>query len=377
MSKRVLIFSTAYLPLIGGAELAVKEITDRLPDYDFDLITARIKSNLPKEERLGRVNVYRLGWGLPLLDKLYLAFRGGGLGRKLGRQKKYDLVWGIMASFGGLAAAKFKQQTGTPFLLTLQEGDNLSEVESKMAPLWWQFKNIFSSADRVQTISNYLADWAIRMGTNKDQIAVVPNGVDLKTFFCDQFSCDQDRLNNLEQKIIFTASRLVRKNATEIIIQALTKLPSNFILRIAGTGEEENNLKKLVHNLSLDNKVEFLGNLNHQEIAQELKQADVFARPSRSEGLGNSFLEAFAAGVPVVATGVGGINDFLRHQETGFLCEVDNPESLAEQIKFITDPQNKEKVWAITNTARNLVKENYNWDKISLQISEIFASLIG
>jgi glycosyltransferase involved in cell wall biosynthesis len=377
MSKRVLIFSTAYLPFIGGAELAVKEITDRLPDYDFDLITARIKSSLPKNEVVGRVNVYRLGWGVPILDKLYLAFRGGAFGQKLGRQKKYDLVWGIMASFGGLAAAKFKQQTGVPFILTLQEGDNLAEVESKMAPLWWQFKNIFSSADWVQTISTYLADWAIKMGADKNKITVVPNGVDLKTFFCDQFSCDQEKINTTDQKVIFTSSRLVKKNAVEVIIKALTKVPSNFILKIAGTGPEEENLKLLVKELNLTREVEFLGNLSHQEIAQELKQADIFARPSRSEGLGNSFLEAMAAGVPVVATTVGGITDFLKHQETGFVCEVDNPESLAEQIKFIVDPQNKEKVWIVTNNARNIVKEKYHWEKISLQIGEIFASLIG
>lgn len=372
MSKRVLIFSTAYLPFIGGAELAVKEITNRLPDYDFDLITARIKSSLPKNEVIGRVNVYRLGWGVPILDKLYLAFRGGAFGQKLGRQKKYDLVWGIMASFGGLAAAKFKQQTGAPFILTLQEGDNLAEVESKMAPLWWQFKNIFTSADQVQVISTYLSNWAVKMGTDENKIVVIPNGVDLKTFYCDQ-----EKLSDKEEKIIFTSSRLVKKNAVEVIIKALTHLSSNFILRIAGTGEEENNLKKLVKNLALDSKVEFLGNLSHPEIVQELKQADVFTRPSRSEGLGNSFLEAMAAGVPVVATKVGGIADFLRHQETGFICEVDNPESLAEQIKFIVDPQNKEIVWTVTNNARNLVKEKYHWEKISLQIGEIFASLIG
>ena len=47
-NKRIVIFSTAYLPLIGGAELAVKEITDRLKDFEFDLVCARIAKNLPK-----------------------------------------------------------------------------------------------------------------------------------------------------------------------------------------------------------------------------------------------------------------------------------------------------------------------------------------
>lgn len=78
MSKRVLIFSTAYLPLIGGAELAVKELTDRLTDFEFELITAKIDPKLKSEEQIGRVKVYRLGWGTRL-DKLILAFMVVGL----------------------------------------------------------------------------------------------------------------------------------------------------------------------------------------------------------------------------------------------------------------------------------------------------------
>lgn len=378
MSKRILIFSTAYWPLVGGAELAIKELTDRLIDYEFDLVTAKIKPGLSKQEKVGRVTVYRLGWGSGL-DKLWLAFRGGSFGAKLNTKNKYDATWGVMASFAGLAAADFKKKTGTPFLLTLQEGDNLAEVESKMAPLWWKFKNIFATADAVQCISSYLADWAKKMGAVAP-ITVVPNGVDLKTFYCDQ-----DKLGSPTSKwtwkldfqvIVFTSSRLVKKNAVDVIIKALTKLPSGFKLRIAGTGEEEGKLKKLVSELKLNSRVGFLGNLNKEEIAKELERTDVFVRPSRSEGLGNSFLEAMAAQVPVVATNVGGIADFLKDRETGFVCAVDDPNDLAEKIKFVTAPANQQKVWDITNNARELVKEKYNWDKISLRIGEIFASLI-
>src|SRR4051812_13253553 len=61
--KRILIFSLAYVPYIGGAEVAIKEITNRMGagEYEFDMITLRFDSNLPKEERIGNVNVYRIG----------------------------------------------------------------------------------------------------------------------------------------------------------------------------------------------------------------------------------------------------------------------------------------------------------------------------
>jgi len=71
--KRVLIFSTAYLPLIGGAEVAIREITDRATDFEFDLVCARLKPGLPSVEKIGRVTVYRVGFGKHLIN-IYCRF---------------------------------------------------------------------------------------------------------------------------------------------------------------------------------------------------------------------------------------------------------------------------------------------------------------
>lgn len=370
MKKRVLIYSTAYLPLVGGAELAVKELTDRLGDYEFDLITAKIRPGLPSVEQVDRVTVYRLGlgWGL---DKVWLALLGGRFGQKLCQQNKYDLVWLIMASYGGLAALQLKKRLPQiPLLLTLQEGDDLVAVERKMKLAGGRFSQLFAKADYIQAISHYLARWAKQMGATV-KIEVVPNGVDLITF-----ACQQEKLNLPVEPVIFTASRLVYKNGLDDLIKSLKFLPENINLRIAGTGPEELKLKNLVKELAIDARVNFLGNLSSKQVAEELARASVFARPSRSEGLGNSFLEAMAAGVPVVGTLVGGIPDFLSPGESGFAAEPDNPESIAVQIKFILDPANREKVWQVVNNARALVKQQYDWDKIALQIKEIFAFLI-
>src|SRR3989344_623876 len=58
---RVLILTTAYLPQMGGSELAIKNITDRLPEICFDLITSRPHKDLPAREKMGNVSVYRVG----------------------------------------------------------------------------------------------------------------------------------------------------------------------------------------------------------------------------------------------------------------------------------------------------------------------------
>jgi len=72
---KIVIFSTAYLPFIGGAEVAVEEITNRLPEFQFDMITAKMKKELPYFQRVRNINVYRVGFGAPL-DKFIFAILG-------------------------------------------------------------------------------------------------------------------------------------------------------------------------------------------------------------------------------------------------------------------------------------------------------------
>ena len=65
---QILVFSTSYLPMTGGAELALQNLTDRLPDMSFNLITGHYNSELPPRERLGNVNVFRVGGRLSFID---------------------------------------------------------------------------------------------------------------------------------------------------------------------------------------------------------------------------------------------------------------------------------------------------------------------
>lgn len=363
--KKILIFSTAYLPLVGGAEIAVKEITDRLGDYDFDLITARLGRKLPKQEVVGRVNVYRIGLGCSW-DKFILMFTGHWLASKLHQDKKYDAIWAIMASFGGLSAVCFKKKySHIPFLLTLQEGDNLKVIESKTKILgsWW--RNIFLLADRVQCISNYLAVWAKEIGVAPGKVNVVPNGVDATLFF-------NQNLNSDHNFNLVTTSRLVYKNGLDLIIKALPLLPERVFLHIAGVGPEESNLKELALKLGVLNRVVFHGLIPYKQLPQFLATGRIFIRPSRSEGLGNSFLEAMAVGLPIVAPLVGGIPDFLEDRQTGLVIEAENPIDIADKIKWLLDNDNKLQVNEIRLRALSKTKETFSWGSVASDMNTIF-----
>ena len=361
--KKILIFTTAYWPLIGGAEVAVKEITDRLLECEFDLITARIDKNFLKEERVGRVNVYRVGLGSNM-DKFLLPVLGLLKALKLNKNNKYEFTWSIMASYAGFLALFFKYLTNKPFILTLQEGDSEKHILKKVGifyPLW---KQIFKKANRVTVISKYLKDFALRYGA-LCVVDIIPNGVDI-----DKFHILERKLGN--KKIILTTSRLVKKNGVDDLIKAMSFLDDDYYLLIVGSGEEEKKLKSLSNEMGVNERVKFVGFVKQEEIFKYYEMAHVFCRPSISEGFGISFIEAMAAGVPVVATPVGGITDFLEDGKTGFFCKVKDPESIALKVEYILDEKNKEKIESVVKNARQMVLDKYNWDIISLKMGEIF-----
>ena len=377
--KKILIFSTAYLPHVGGAEVAVAKITERLSDeYDFDLLTVRLSKKDPKVEKIGNVYVYRLGCCAGKIDKLLFPFRSVKLARQLHKKNNYSLIWSIMASFSGFGALHFKNlYPKIPFLLTLQEGDNLSEVEGKVDIPFIKnkFKDIFKKADSIQAISNYLADWAKRLGSQAN-IEVVPNAVDIKKFQNLDFRLQKeikDKFNlPRDAKVVVTTSRLVKKNGIGHLVSAIALLPGHVHLLVVGSGPLCQELQTLAKRLSSLDRVHFVGSVPHHEIPNYLHIADVFCRPSLTEGLGNSFLEAMAAGIPVVATPVGGIVDFLKEGKTGWFCNVNDARSIAEKIMYIIDEKNEKEVESVIQKSKQMVEKEYTWQDVSSKMLDVF-----
>ncbi len=402
---RILIFSTAYLPLVGGAELAVKEITDRIHDASFVLITARFRPTLPRRERMGNVEVHRVGLGF-WFDKWLVPFWGLRLAISLHKKEPFGAVWGIMASYGGLAASWFKRLfKEAPFILTLQEGDSLSHIYKRARFFLPLFRRIFTRADRVTAISRFLAEWAQHMKV-RAPIYIVPNGVNAEAFSVKRVAFSEGgeirkKLGfSADDKIIITTSRLVEKNGVGDLIESLAHFPPSVKLLICGSGPLERSLKFKVESLKLGKRVLFAGYIPHEELPDYLHASDIFCRPSHSEGLGNSFLEAMAAGLPVVATPVGGIPDFLtpppphfsaakkvfsnsatfgqnldawHARVTGLFCEVGNPKSIAEQIQLLLSDETLREM--IIHNASTMVREKYEWGGIAKRMDEVFQKI--
>ncbi len=370
--KRILIFSLAYVPHVGGAEVALKEITDRIKDIEFHMLTLNFGGEAPYEKKENsNIFVHRIGSNASYLSKILFIPRAAFAARALHRKHQFDALWAMMSY---MLFPIVLARLNVPYVLTLQEGDPWEHMFSRWFIL--PFRSLlsfgFRNASAVQAISTYLAQWAERMGF-RGEVRVIPNGVDVGHF-------KSVRHQVLDTTALVTTSRLVHKNALDDVIRALAFLPDTVHFRIYGDGSEETSLRQLARTLGVEARVEFMGSIDHAELPRALSECDIFIRPSRSEGMGISFVEAMAAGLPVVATQEGGIADFLfdakRNPDkptTGWAVDKDSPEQIAEAVQDII--ANPEKVAQVKAAAKKLVFEKYDWNLIAKQMRSVFDRL--
>ncbi len=393
----------AYFPKpVGGAEVAIKEITDRIlpTDIEFHLVCLRFDSLVPEEEQVGNVLVHRIGFTRPgaegallatplmRLNKLLYEWRAYKTACALHQKYHYDGLWAMMAHSSGIPGALFaRRYPQVAYVQTLQEGDPPERIERMMYPVWPLFMRAFTTPTVIQTISTFLAAWARRRGA-VCPIEVVPNGVATARFSRDlsneELSQARAKLNRQpDDTLLITTSRLVRKNGIDLVIRALAELPASVRFAVLGTGPDGEELRALAAAVGVAQRTLFLGQVSHAELPALLKASDIFIRPSRSEGMGNSFIEAMAAGIPVIATQEGGIADFLfdarknpDHEATGWAVATESVEGIVEAVRDIMG--HPDTVRAVTASARALALAQYDWDLVAHAMRErVFAHVVG
>ena len=386
--KKIVVFTTSYLPFIGGAEIAVREVARRLCDsYDVYIITARQNRMYSRREIAPEGIIIRLGFGI-MLDKWLLPFVGFfellklGMGGHIPKpwkriSKNSLLLWGMDISQGSLSAYLCKLFfPALPFIFTVQYGDGDARLaDARLGVIGMAFRRILRACDAVTAISSYLFSVAGEYGyAGIGQI--IPNGVDTSLFaFQPPHAIVTD--SNHNRRVIITTSRLVKKNGMDTLIRAvgeIKKTTTSIKCYIIGDGSERRTLEKLTHDLRLSQDIIFFGEIPYEEIPFYLRKADVFVRPSRSEGMGNSFIEALSVGVPIIGTPVGGIPDIIKDGETGILCRVDDAKDVADKILMLLN--NNKLVAHMRENGRRLVEQQFSWDAIAQVYAQLFETFL-
>lgn len=184
-------------------------------------------------------------------------------------------------------------------------------------------------ADLVITISRYCAERLEHFYGVKNAV-IVPELIDLRAWR------DLFRANPAVRKpnkfTVFSVCRFYPRKRLDVLLRAAAQLRRaipELEIRIAGNGPERGKLRRLCYELHLGSTIKWLGDVSMSTLAREYNAADIFCLPSVQEGFGIVFLEAMAAGKPIVAARAAAVPEVVRN---GLLFEPDNPEALVEAI---------------------------------------------
>jgi glycosyltransferase involved in cell wall biosynthesis len=221
-----------------------------------------------------------------------------------------------------------------------------------------------------QSVRDFLVE---QDGFDPNLIRVIPNGVDLKRFTTAR--PDRRRLfPHLAERtylVAVVANMNVETKGHPDLIRAAAEVlqecrDAKFLL--IGDGPERTRLEAMVTELGLSETVLFLGFCN--DVPDILACCDLFVLPSWAEGLPNSVLEAMAAGVPVVATRVGGIPEIIDDGKSGLLVAPKDPQALARAIlRLLGD---KELAKRFATCARERVQEEFSFERLLSQLDRLY-----
>lgn len=229
-------------------------------------------------------------------------------------------------------------------------------------------------ADRTTAISRAVESDLLQRGVSSERVSLVPNGIPIDDFERPRNGF-RARYGLAESDIVVGAvCRLIPRKGMDILIRATAKCPGTKLV-LAGYGKPKyaRYLRNMAEELGVSERVIFTGRV--EDPFSIYASLDVFAMPSRREGFGITMLEAMVAGVPVVASSIGGIPEVISNDKTGLLVPPDDPDALADAIRLLTT--DKELACRIISAAGTMVRERYSVQKMADGFEGVYNILLS
>lgn len=233
-------------------------------------------------------------------------------------------------------------------------------------------KYLLNRGDRIVAISEYLAREVQRYLNRLKDIEIVPWGVDLDLFR------PADKNGSSRVVRVGFAKRLHPVSGPDILLKAFQyardRCKRELLLRIAGSGPMENQLKQEAAQLGLADSVEWGGWVGTAEGLRDFYHSiDIFVMPSRRESFGVSAVEASATGLPVIASRFGGIPEIVVHGETGFLVDPDDIDGFGEAIVTLSENGDLRRQMGVKARAR--AEDRFDWRNSVTDMVAIYRSV--
>ena len=228
--------------------------------------------------------------------------------------------------------------------------------------------NVLNNVDHVIANSNFTKKLAVDLGVEEKKILVINPGVDpIKEIPKNDLKKAEEILKGKKHRLI-TVSRFEKRKNHEKVIMAIRNLKEiypDIVYTCIGTGDDEENLKKLVIELKLEDQINFLKDVPSDFKNALVAKSNIFIMPSiihkkSVEGFGIAFIEAAQYGIPSIGGKDGGASDAIIHKKTGLICDGNNLDEIYSSI----DDLLKENKYLEYGKAAKENSQNFLWEKI-------------
>jgi glycosyltransferase involved in cell wall biosynthesis len=204
----------------------------------------------------------------------------------------------------------------------------------------------------------------------------VPKGVDTARFTPDGSSV-REMLGYGTDPVILTVARLVPIKNVGLVLDAFVRISQRLPrvrLVVAGDGPERGKLERYAETRGCASRVHFAGRVEHEDLPAWYRSADVFALTSRFDNSPNVVLEAMAAGVPVIATDVGGVSRYMKNDRNGALVPANDADAVAHALEAIlTNPARRD---AIGRQNRLDALSGFSWRASAERLLSVYERVI-
>ncbi|MEE9441555.1 MAG: glycosyltransferase family 4 protein [candidate division Zixibacteria bacterium] len=264
---------------------------------------------------------------------LYSMYR---FGLQVCLDEKPDLIWANWWIPPGLAASKIASKLNLPLIIS-SHGTDIALLD-KPGITQRLSRYVYNRTQRATVVSNFLKNKLINSLPvfSKEKVEVIPMPVGMETFLRKPF-------NDEGVPVFLSVARYTKQKHLDSVIEAadiLNKAGFEFKIDMVGEGPLEGELKNLITEKNLENRIKLGPLVAQQKLAKLYQECDAVLLVSENEGFGLVLVEAGLTGRPTIGANSGGIVDFIKHNRNGLLIEVGDHKALAEGMKsIITDRQ--------------------------------------
>jgi glycosyltransferase involved in cell wall biosynthesis len=364
----------SYLPATGGTERQLQQLAGALAARRVlvEILTIRRSPRWARRETVDGIPVHRLSYPkVRWLGALVVLAKAAAFLLTEGR--RFDVLHVHTANLLAVVSVLVGRVSGRPVVLKTTGAWDLERGVLNPATRHRLRQRamlaVLRHADAWIAVSAELRHAIEAAGVAPARIRVIPNGVDTARFR------PVAGATGPEPRVVFVG-RLVSQKALPVLLTAWSRVVDQIpgvTLDIVGAGPLGPEMQGLSARLGLGAGVRFLG--FQADVQPFLERAAVFVLPSRVEGLSNALLEAMAAGIPVVATRVGGTEDVVIDGHTGLLVAPDDPEALADALVALLTARERAREMGRHGRAR--VMERYGLSRVADEYLAVYGDIAG